>query len=250
MVWRGVCGARAGVGVAVLGMPQIGGDSLLTEADPSAALVLVTGVAAFAAVAVHGVWRWSRNVVTIVHEAGHALAAVLTGRRLTGIRLHADTSGLTLSKGRRRGPGMVITAAAGYPSPSLVGLAGVVLLAFDQVTVMLWAGTAMLGAMLVMVRNLYGGLLLVTTGAAVVAVSLYASADVQAAVGYVVTWFLLFGAVRPVAELWRQRRRGRSGSSDADILARLTHMPAALWVAVFGLLTLGALGGGGWLLLT
>lgn len=230
-------------------MPQIDADSLLTQADPSAQLVLLTGAGAFAAVAVDAVWRWSRNVVTIVHEAGHALAAVLTGRRLTGIRLHADTSGLTLSKGRQRGPGMVVTAAAGYPSPSLVGLAGVVLLAFDQVTVMLWAGTAMLAAMLVMVRNLYGGLLLVTVGAAVVAVSLYASAGVQAVVGYGVTWFLLFGGVRPVAELWRQRRRRSGATSDADTLARLTRVPAAVWVVVFGVLTLGALGGGGWLLL-
>lgn len=41
-------------------------------------------------------WRWVRLLVTITHEAGHALVALLTGRRLTGIRLHSDTSGLTL----------------------------------------------------------------------------------------------------------------------------------------------------------
>jgi membrane-associated HD superfamily phosphohydrolase len=143
---------------------------------------------------------------------------------------------------------MVLTAAAGYVSPALVGLLGVVLLAFDQVTIMLWAGTAILLAMLLMVRNLYGALLLVATGAVVVAVSLYATADVQAAFGYAMTWFLLLGAVRPVAELRRTRRR-RPGSSDADVLARLTRVPASVWVGVFGAVNLGALAAGGWLLI-
>lgn len=229
-------------------MPQVDWDALTTRVDPSATLVLTTGACALLAVLIDSVWRWSRTVVTIVHEAGHAVAAVLTGRRLTGIRLHSDTSGLTLSVGKPSGVGMVVTAAAGYLSPSLVGLAGVVLLAFDQVTIMLWGGAAFLVAMLCMVRNAYGAALLVVTGGVVVAVSLYASANVQAAFGYGMTWFLLLGAVRPIAELWRQRRRRPGMNSDADILARLTFVPAAVWVLVFGLATSAALGAGAWLL--
>ncbi len=207
-------------------------------------------MAALLAVAVDGLWRWSRNLVTIVHEAGHAVTAVLTGRRLTGIRLHSDTSGLTLSTGRPSGPGMVATAAAGYLAPSLAGLIGVVLLAFDQVTVMLWAATGLLLAMLVMVRNAYGALSLVLTGAIVVAVSLLAGADVQAGFAYAVTWFLLLAAVRPVGELWRERRRRGQGRTDADQLARLTRVPGGVWVGFFGLGTLAALAAGGWVLLT
>ena len=207
-------------------------------------------MAALLAVAVDGLWRWSRNLVTIVHEAGHAVTAVLTGRRLTGIRLHSDTSGLTLSTGRPSGPGMVATAAAGYLAPSLAGLIGVVLLAFDQVTVMLWAATGLLLAMLVMVRNAYGAVSLVVTGAIVVAVSLLAAADVQAGFGYAVTWFLLLAGVRPVGELWRERRRRGQGRTDADQLARLTRVPGGVWVGFFGLGTLAALAAGGWVLLS
>jgi hypothetical protein len=225
----------------------------MSPADPIAPeswVVLAAGVAAALAVVIDGIWRWSRGVVTIAHEAGHAAAALATGRRLTGIRLHSDTSGLTLSTGRPRGPGMVVTAAAGYVSPSVVGLAGVALLAVDQVTVMLWAAAAVLVAMLVMVRNWYGALSLTLTGAAVVVVSLYASADVQAAFAYAMTWFLLIGAVRPVAELRVQRRRQPGAPTDADTLARLTPLPGAFWVVVFGSATLAALAFGGWLLLT
>ena len=76
-----------------------------------------------------------------MHEAGHALTAVLTGRRLTGIRLHSDTSGLTLSTGRPSGPGMVATAPPATWRRRWPGWSASVLLAFDQVTVMLWAAT-------------------------------------------------------------------------------------------------------------
>ena len=42
-----------------------------------------------------------------------------------------------------------------------------------------WAGTAVLLGMLVMVRDAYGALSLVLTGAVVVAISLWAPADVR-----------------------------------------------------------------------
>ncbi len=222
----------------------------IDQFEPASWLVVATGLAALLAVAVDALWRWSRNVVTIVHEGGHAVAALLTGRRLTGIRLHSDTSGLTLSVGRPRGPGMVFTAAAGYVSPPLVGLLGVALLAADQVTVLLWAAVAVMAGMLLMVRNLYGALVLVVVGGAFVAISLYASPDVQAAFGYGMTWFLLLGGVRPVVELWRQRRDPAGRGSDAAQLAGLTHIPTTLWTAFFGLVALGALAGGAYLLLT
>jgi hypothetical protein len=219
------------------------------QLDPSSWLVLVTGVCGFLAVAIDGVWRWTRGVVTIVHEAGHALAALLTGRRLAGIRLHSDSSGVTLSVGRPTGPGMIITTAAGYLSPSLVGLAGVGLLAVEQVTIMLWATTVILLAMLAMIRNLYGVVSLIATGGIVLAVSLYTAPEVQGAFAYTATWFLLFGAVRPVQELRRQRRRNPRRDSDADQLAHLTGLPGVVWVALFAVVALGALAAGAWLLL-
>jgi hypothetical protein len=217
--------------------------------DPSSRIVVITGLVALAAVGIDVVWRQARNVITIVHEGGHALAAVLTGRRLTGIRLHSDTSGLTLSVGRHKGPGMIVTAAAGYLAPALVGLAGVILLAYGQITVMLWTAVAILALMLVMVRNLYGALSLVLVGGVVLGVSLRADSDIQSAFGYGMTWFLLLGSVRPVIEMQRQRHRRPGSNSDADQLGRLTHVPAAMWVGFFFAFTCATAAGGTWLLL-
>lgn len=228
-------------------MPLIDGlttlwDTLMSaQPDPPPLLVVLTAVVALAVVVTRLPWRIARNAVTIAHEGGHALVALLTGRRLHGIRLHSDTSGLTLSAGRPTGPGMILTLLAGYVAPSLLGLGGAWLLAGNRITLLLWLAVALLLAMLVMIRNLFGVLSLLITGGVVLAVSWYTSPEVQAAFAWTSVWFLLLGGVRPVFELHRQRARGRMPQSDADQLARLTPFPALFWVGVFLLVSVGAL---------
>ncbi|PTA45743.1 M50 family metallopeptidase [Micromonospora sp. RP3T] len=235
-------------------MPLIDGlttlwDTLLSaQPDPPPLLVVLTAVVALAVVVTRLPWRIARNAVTIAHEGGHALVALLTGRRLHGIRLHSDTSGLTLSAGRPSGPGMILTLLAGYVAPSLLGLAGAWLLAGNRITLLLWVAVALLLGMLVLIRNLFGALSLLVTGGLVLAVSWYTPPQVQAAFAWTSIWFLLFGGVRPVFELRRQRSRGRMPESDADQLARLTPFPPLFWVAVFLLVSVGALVAGALLL--
>ena len=235
-------------------MPLIDGlttiwDKLFSaQPDPPPLVVLLTAVVALVVVATRLPWRVARNAVTIAHEGGHALMALLTGRRLRGIRLHSDTSGLTLSAGRPSGPGMILTLLAGYIAPSLVGLAGAWLLGGNRITLLLWVAVALLLAMLVMIRNIFGVLSLLVTGGVVLAVSWYASPQVQAAFAWTSVWFLLLGGVRPVVELQRLRSRGRMPESDADQLARLTPFPALFWVTVFALVNLAVLVGGALLL--
>ena len=211
------------------------------QPDPPALLVLVTALIALAVVAARPVWRVARNAITIAHEGGHAVVALVTGRKLRGIRLEFDTSGLTLSAGRPTGPGMILTLLAGYIAPSLVGLGGAWILGGNRITLLLWLAVALLLLMLINIRNVFGALSVIVTGAIVVAVSWYASPQVQAAFAYVGVWFLLIGGVRPVGELQQLRSRGRMPDSDADQLARLTRVPAFFWVFLFGLVSVAVL---------
>jgi Peptidase M50B-like len=227
--------------VSIHGVSDLWGTLLGAQPDPPAALALVTGVLALVVVAARPLWRVARNAVTIAHEGGHALAAVLTGRRLRGIRLHSDTSGLTLSAGRPTGPGMVFTLLFGYVAPSLIGLAGAWILGGNRITLLLWVAVLLLLLMLLNIRNVFGAVSVVATTAIVFGISWYASPQVQAAFAYTGVWFLLFGGVRPVGELQRLRSRGRMPESDADQLAHVTHVPALLWVAVFGVVNMAAL---------
>jgi hypothetical protein len=216
-----------------------------TQPAPELWLVLATAAVALAVVTPYGVWRVARNTITIAHEGGHGLVALLTGRKLEGIRLHSDTSGLTVSRGRPTGLGMILTAAAGYTAPSLLGLGGAALLASGRITALLWGATALLLALLVMVRNAYGMLTVLLTGALFILVSWLTDPEVQAAFAYGVVWFLLLGGVRPVWELQAKRRRGGAGDSDADQLARLTRMPALIWLLFFHAVVLACLIAGG-----
>ncbi len=217
-------------------------DKLLgAQPDPPALLVLVTALLALVVVAFRPLWRIARNAITIAHEGGHALVALLTGRKLRGIRLEFDTSGLTLSAGRPTGPGMMLTLLAGYLAPSPIGLAGAWILGGNRITLLLWVAVVLLLLMLINIRNVFGAVSVVITGVIVFAVSWYASPQVQAAFAYAGVWFLLIGGVRPVGELQRLRSRGRMPESDADQLGYITHVPAIFWVGLFGLVNLAAL---------
>jgi hypothetical protein len=224
-------------------------DTLLgAQPDPPGLLVLVTAVIALVVVSFRPLWRVARNAITIAHEGGHALVALLTGRKLRGIRLEFDTSGLTLSAGRPTGPGMMFTLLAGYIAPSLVGLGGAWLLGGNRITLLLWVAVVLLLLMLINIRNVFGAVSVLVTGAIVFAVSWYATPQVQAAFAYVGVWFLLIGGVRPVFELQKLRSRGRMPESDADQLAGVTHVPALFWVGVFLAVDLAALVIGGFML--
>jgi uncharacterized membrane protein len=144
---------------------------------------------------------------------------------------------------------MILTAAAGYTAAPLLGLGGAWLLAAHHITLLLWLATALLLALLVMVRNAYGVLTVTVTGAAFLLVSWLTGPDVQAVFAYTAVWFMLLGGVRPVFELQSKRRHGGAPDSDADQLARLTHVPPAIWLFFFHAVSLCSLiGGGRWLL--
>jgi hypothetical protein len=229
-------------------LSSIWADVTGTQPRPESGSVALAGVVALALVAVPVLWRTSRHVVTIAHEGAHGVAALLSGRRLSGIRLHSDTSGLTVSRGRSTGPGMMVTAFAGYVGPALVGLGAAYLLHRRHALAVLWLVVLLLALLLLQIRNISGLYAVLVAGGGVLAVSWWGSEAVQSFAAYAGTWFLLLAAPRPVLELQRARHGGRARDSDADTLARLTRIPGLVWVGVFLVVTLGCLAvGAGWL---
>jgi len=197
---------------------------------------------------VPGTWRVARHLLTIVHEGGHATAALVSGRKLSGIKLHADTSGLTVSRGKARGPGMMLTAVAGYPAPALAGLGGALLISLERDLLALWSGLFLLALLLLQIRNFYGLYVMVVAALLLVAVTWWGNPVTHGLAAWGLTAFLLLGAPRTVVELQLARRRSRSRTSDADLLARITPLPAIVWVALMLLVTLACAAGGGLLL--
>ncbi|MFI7535569.1 M50 family metallopeptidase [Streptosporangium sp. NPDC049376] len=218
------------------------------QTEPPGWAVLLSALVALAVVTWPTSWQLSRGLVTIAHEGGHALMALLTRRKLQGIRLHSDTSGVTLTRGRPTGPGMILTAAAGYVAPSLLGLGGAWLVSAGHVTALITIVLGLLLCMLLLIRNLFGVVSLLATGGAIFALTWYSPPAVDAVLAQLAVWFLLFGGVRPILELRRKRRHSRTPDSDADQLARLTVLPAGFWIFLFLLVAIVCLAFGAWLL--
>ncbi|KZF10043.1 MAG: M50 family metallopeptidase [Rhodococcus sp. (in: high G+C Gram-positive bacteria)] len=217
--------------------------------DPPVWIVQAAALVALAIVLIPQTWRIARNVVTIAHEGAHLFVALITGRQLMGLRLHSDTSGVAISKGKPTGLGVIAMTFAGYIGPSLLGLGAAFVLGTQRASAVLWIGIISIALMLLMIRNIYGFASLITVGAALFVVSWWGTGEQQVAVAYFLTFFLLIAGPRPVLELQRSRSSGRARDSDADQLARLTFLPGIVWVGLFLLVTVGSLAVGAWRIL-
>ncbi|MDQ6837639.1 MAG: M50 family metallopeptidase [Actinomycetota bacterium] len=220
------------------------------QAAPDRTVIVAMGAVAAVLVLARRAWAVTRHAVTIAHEAAHGVVALMGGRRLAGIRLHADSSGVTLSRGRPEGPGMVAMLAAGYLGPAVIGVAAAAILADRHAVGLLWGLLVLLALLLVQIRNFFGLWSVLVTGLAVFAVTWWLPSKDQSAFAYLITWFLLLGALRSVVDLVGRRRGHRGLVSDPDQLARITPLPAGAWVALLVLATTAALAGGASLLLS
>ena len=215
---------------------------------PSHEVVVGTALLALVVVCWTPVWRVARSGITLAHEGSHAIAALSVGRSLHGVRVHRDTSGVTVSRGPARGMGSIVTFAAGYPGPAVLGALGAWALSRGYAAGVLWAVLLVLAAMTVQIRNWFGALTVLACALPVGAITWWCAAPVQSGFAHLLMWFLLLGSPRTVVDLYRNRRY-ESGRSDADQLAALTRVPAVLWIAAFGLISAAVTVLGGALLL-
>lgn len=169
-------------------------------------------------------WRVGRLVVTAVHEGGHAVAAVLVGRKVTAVHLRRNTSGVTFHSGPAGRVRRAVTAAAGYPAPGLVAVGGALLITRGQPRLWLVAllGLAVVNVVL-WVRNLFGILFIAVAVCALGWLIAHGDAGADALAGTVVVWYLALGGLRSSVELL-----GDAAVSDAVELGRLLHLPAAV----------------------
>lgn len=198
-------------------------------ADPQ--VVLILAAVALAASFIPVLARLFSQTGTIIHEMGHVLAAWLTGRRVSGIRVHSDTSGVTLSRGRPRGVGMLLTALAGYPAPALLawGLAVSVGTGHAGAGLTLYQGLLILA--LLLSRNVIGVLSCAASLLATGLIWWYGSDEV---IGYTVVVLAVVyavAAVRAVIALIGVHVRGRGAeTTDAALAATATSLPRTLWL--------------------
>ena len=177
--------------------------------------------------------RWGRTLVTIVHEAGHAAAGVLVGRRFQGFVVEKNLAGHAVTAGRERGPGRAFTTWAGYPTPAVLGaLVALAALGGWSGAVLILAVVALL-VLLVMSRSVRTALLVAFVIVLTLALWWWGDAiggvPLRAGIVAGTGMALLVGAwdsLRDVAA-------SRDGAQDHRTLASLTGAPAGVWLATW-----------------
>lgn len=219
----------------------VGGFAQVTPlAPPLVTLALILGAAVVLSAA-RASWRYFGLFVTVVHELGHAFAALLTGQRLTGIKINSDHSGSTHSLGRG-GWRVVWSGFWGYPTPALVGAALIWSALNGWHPAALSVSAVVILLTLLFIRNFHGALVVLGCVLVSGALLIYASRELQGYVTLVLGIALLVGAVRDwikVASV-HTKRRHLVKSSDAYILSRRTPVPAGIWLTLFGMVIAAA----------
>lgn len=179
-------------------------------------------------------WPTTRNMITVIHELGHAVVAVIFGRRTQGIKLNADTSGVTITRGKPYGLGVIFTAMAGYTAPPAlaVTLMWAAMTGYSSIT--LFALLAILLVMLLFIRNLWGILVvgLSITGLYFAAMSV--SRDFHSIIIMSLAFFMLSGGLISIIELHTKHTRGEGEGSDAwSLNDNFKLIPASVWILFF-----------------
>ena len=182
-------------------------------------------------------WRYFGLFTTLVHELGHAFAGVLTGRVVHGIRIRRDHSGDAVSSGRGA-TSSVISGVLGYPAPAIVGAAQLWSVFNGYTAIALFVGGVILVLTLLVIRNLFGAVVVIISAGVSAALWFYATPTVQSYALLVIGIALLVGSVRGLATVIgvHVRHRGQLGTSDAYLLYRSTKIPSVFWLALFTLI--------------
>lgn len=211
--------------------------ALFTRAEPvDVSTPVLLGILAVAAALCipRATWQYFGLFTTLVHELGHAVAALLTGRVVHGIRIRRNHSGDALSSGRGV-LGSVVSGMFGYPAPAIVGAAQLWSVFNGYAAIALFAGGVVLLLTILVIRNLFGILVVLASIAASALLWFYATPTVQSYALLVLGVALLVGSVRGLATVISVhiRHRDRLATSDAYLLFRRTGVPSPVWLLLF-----------------
>jgi len=205
------------------------------EISPTLLIVIVAAAAVLSIP--QPIWKWFGLFTTLVHELGHAIGAILTGRFVHGMKIRMNHSGEAVSSGRGK-LGSAISGSLGYPAPAIVGAVQLWCVTQGYTAIALFIGGAILVLTLLVIRNLFGFLVVAVSAAASAALWLLATPEQQSYVLLALAIALLVGSVRGLATVVgvHTRRREQLSTSDAYLLFKRTGIPSIVWLLLFSAL--------------
>jgi hypothetical protein len=173
--------------------------------------------------------RWSQYFEVFVHESGHALVALLTGKFVAALEVARRGGGCpyTAGGGCSANPA---TALAGYSAPSAAGLSLVAALhqGVDPRTLLLVV-LAVPAVMLLFARDAFTVVVIVGVLAAIAVLVHHAGPVSQATAVVIAAAVLLLWGLRSSLGLVQFE----GGGTDVQHLTERTGLPAGVWVVAF-----------------
>jgi hypothetical protein len=195
------------------------------------AMIVVTGRA---------LWNIATHAETLVHEGAHVLVGMTAGRTISSVRIERNGGGGTVIA-PARGAGFGVAAFAGYIGPSTAGLIAAKLISIGHSVAVLFLGLLLCVLMLLLVRNFFGGTVILICGLLLYLVLRSTTAGVETAVAYGVTWFLLISGTKDALGAARRPKE----ITDAGVLADMTFVFRWVWCFLWLIGTIAALIVGG-----
>jgi hypothetical protein len=205
-----------------------------------APVALSIGVLVFIAVLGTTLWRIATHAVTVVHEAAHAMVGFAAGRSIRSVNINPKGGGATLMV-PQTGFGYGVAVFAGYAGPSAAGLLAAWLISIGRIAAVLWLGGLLLAVMVLLVRNFFGGIVILACGALLYLILRYTTAGAETAIAYGVTWFLLLSGPKDALSAAKKPK----DLADAKILAGKTVLWPSAWCFLWIVGTITALVVGG-----
>ncbi|MCR6110791.1 M50 family metallopeptidase [Bacillus sp. A301a_S52] len=177
--------------------------------------------------------RYFKLFNTMIHETGHAVAAILTGGRVSSISLFANTGGLAITR-HRSTFGRFLTLLAGYPFASLFSVLFLYALGQNWIMPSVLTLTAILVYNLIFwVRNLTGWVWIVSVLS--VLYFLYANNYLQW-----LEWLLTIIGIMLLTQaflstwvLFTLTLNEKNETGDAGLLEELTKIASIIWSTLF-----------------
>lgn len=186
--------------------------------------------------------RYAKLLGSLIHEAGHAMVALVLGLRVTKIKLDAIGNGVTefySFSGLRNFP----VALAGYLSPPALAFILAYTITNDTLNLALTILIALLIMLTIFVRS-WVALLVNVLFAGMVYLSFKSAPELSSVIIFTFVGILLASGIMAVRSAYRVRKQeGSQANTDPQVLFRMTLLvPPILWEALFMAFAVSATG--------
>ena len=176
--------------------------------------------------------RYFRTLNTLLHESGHAVAAILTSGEIIHIELNSDTSGAALTKSSSKLRAFMVTFS-GYPFAALAS-GGLLWLTVHQqyrYIFLILLSICLLNLML-FVRNSYGLIWLFTFSLIIIFIAWYQHSFLTEAFTTLISLIAFVETILSTLTIAYLGFKSPKKAGDMTNLERVTQIPAFFWAFI------------------